>query len=66
MTYLELEVQNMRHFYIRLVIGVVWLIAAVVSGVTANIPFAVLYVVLGIVFLYSAYTIWKKEKNKRG
>lgn len=55
----------MRHFYIRLVIGVVWLIAAVVSGVTANIPFAVLYVVLGIVFLYSAYTIWKKEKNKR-
>lgn len=56
----------MRHFYIRLVIGVVWLIAAVVSGVTANIPFAVLYVVLGIVFLYSAYTIWKKEKNKRG
>ncbi len=56
----------MRHFYIRLVIGVVWLIAAVVSGVTANIPFAVVYVVLGIAFLYSAYTIWKKEKNKRG
>lgn len=56
----------MRHFYIRLVIGVVWLIAAVVSGVTSNIPFAVVYVVLGIAFLYSAYTIWKKEKNKRG
>lgn len=56
----------MRHFYFRLVLGIVWLIAAVVSGVSANIPFAVLYAALGIVFLYSAYSIWKKEKDKRG
>lgn len=56
----------MRHFYFRLVLGIVWLIAAVVSGVSANIPFAALYVALGIVFLYSAYSIWKKEKDKRG
>lgn len=56
----------MRHFYFRLVLGIVWLIAAVVSGISANIPFAVLYVALGIMFLYSAYSIWKKEKNNRG
>lgn len=56
----------MRHFYFRLVLGIVWLIAAVVSGVSANIPFAVLYVALGIMFLYSAFSIWKKEKDKRG
>lgn len=56
----------MRHFYFRLVLGIVWLIAAVVSGVSANIPFAVLYGALGIMFLYSAYSIWKKEKNNRG
>ncbi len=56
----------MRHFYFRLVFGVVWLIAAVVSGIGANIPFTALYVVLGILFLYSAYNIWKKEKNNRG
>lgn len=55
----------MRHFYIRLVIGIVWLIAAIVNGVTANIPFALLYAVLGIVFLYSAYSTWKKEKDNR-
>ncbi|SHK07565.1 hypothetical protein SAMN02745243_02134 [Hespellia stercorisuis DSM 15480] len=55
----------MRHFYFRLALGIVWLIAAIVSGVNANIPFTVLYVVLGIVFLYSAYSIWKKEKDNR-
>ena len=55
----------MRHFYFRLLLGIVWLVAAIVSAVTANIPFAVLYVLLGIVFLYSAYSIWKKEKGNR-
>ncbi|MCM1223367.1 MAG: hypothetical protein NC548_53860 [Lachnospiraceae bacterium] len=47
----------MRHFYFRLIIGIVWLAAAVVS---VNIPFAA----LGIVFLWSAHSIWKKEKDK--
>lgn len=56
----------MRHFYFRLILGIVWLIAAVVSVVRANIPFAVLYVVLGIVFLQSAYSIRKKDKDNRG
>ena len=55
----------MRHFYIRLVIGIVWLIAAIVSGVTANIPLVLLYAMLGIVFLYSAYSTWKKEMRNR-
>ena len=53
----------MRHFYLRLILGIVWLAAAVVSTVSTNIPFATLYVVLGIVFLWSAYSIWKKEKD---
>ena len=54
----------MRHFYFRLILGIVWLATAVVSAVKANISFAALYVVLGIVFLWSAYSIWKKEKDK--
>ena len=53
----------MRHFYFRLILGIVWLAAAVVSAVCANIPFAALYVVLGIRFLWSACSIWKKEKR---
>ena len=47
----------MRHFYFRLIFGIVWLVAAVVS---VNLFFAV----LGIVFLWSAYSIRKKEKDK--
>lgn len=54
----------MRHFYFRLIFGIVWLAAAVVSVVKANISFAALYAVLGIVFLWSACSISKKEKDK--
>lgn len=54
----------MRHFYFRLIVGIVWLAVAVVSVAKANISFAVLYAVLGIVFLWSAYSIRKKEKDK--
>lgn len=54
----------MRHFYFRLILGIVWLAAAVVSAVKANISFAALYASLGIVFLWFAFSIWKKEKEK--
>lgn len=55
----------MRHFYFRLILGLVFLSCAVFSLVTANIPFALLYVVLSVVFLFSAYSIWKKDKDNR-
>lgn len=55
----------MRHFYFRLIFGIVWLAAAVFSVARANISFAALYAVLGIVFLWSAYSIWKKEKKDK-
>ncbi len=54
----------MRHFYFRLIFGIVWLVVAVISVMKANISFAALYVVLGIVFLWSAYASRKKESNK--
>ena len=54
----------MRHFYFRLIFGIIWLAVAIVSVVKANISSAVLYVVLGIIFLWSAYSFWKKEKEK--
>lgn len=55
----------MRHVIIRLLIGIVWLIAAVFCGVQENFMFAAIYAILGVVFLFSAYSIWKKEKGKR-
>lgn len=54
----------MRHFYFRLIFGIVWLVAAVVNAVGLMIPFAIMYAVLGIVFLRSAFSIWKKEKGE--
>lgn len=55
----------MRHFYFRLVLGVVFLICAVFSFITMN-AFALLYVALGGVFLYSACSVWKKNKGNGG
>ena len=51
----------MRHFYFRLIFGIVWMALAAVSVLKANISFAALYVVLGIAFLWSAYSSRKKE-----
>lgn len=56
----------MRHVYIRGLLGIIWLAAAVISGISGSIEMAVLYVILGGVFLYSAYTIWKQEKDNQG
>lgn len=58
----------MRHFYFRLILGIVWLAAAAVSAVNVNVLSAVLYIVLGVVFLWSACSIWRKERDndKRG
>ncbi|MCI8558735.1 MAG: hypothetical protein HFI19_13440 [Lachnospiraceae bacterium] len=49
----------MRHIWIRSILALVWLAAAVVSG-------GALYVVMGIVFLVSAYSGWRKERNGKG
>ncbi|MCI8282738.1 MAG: hypothetical protein HFI76_13885 [Lachnospiraceae bacterium] len=47
-------------------IGIVWLAVAVVSIGSGNVAMAALYVILSGVFLYSAYGIWKKERDKKG
>ena len=55
----------MRHFYFRLVLGIIFVACMIFSFVTANIPFAVLYTFLAGAFLYSAYSLWKKDKDNR-
>ena len=49
----------MRHVYIRGMIGFIWLAVAVVCGLEARWEMAG-------AFLYSAYAVWKKEKDHRG
>ncbi len=45
---------------------VVWLGAAVVSGLSGKVEMAALYAVMSVAFLYFAYLVWKKEKDKNG
>lgn len=50
---------GMRHIWIRSILALVWLAAAIVSG-------GALYVVMGLVFLVSAYSGWRKGQNGKG
>ncbi len=56
----------MRHVIIRSILGLIWLAAAIISGVSGHVETAGLYVILCGVFLYAAFATWKKEKDKRG
>lgn len=57
---------TMRHFYFRLILGIIFIVCMIFSIVTMNIPFALLYLILAGVYLYSAYSLWKKNKDNRG
>ena len=56
----------MRHVYIRGILALIWLAAAAVSGVSGNLEWAGLYVLMGAAFGYSAWASWKKAKNNKG
>lgn len=56
----------MRHVYIRGILAVVWLAAAVVSGGAGMMANTALYIVMAGVFAFSAHSMWKREKNGKG
>lgn len=56
----------MRHVYIRLIVGIVWIVAAIVSLVMANYLFAGIGALAGAAFLYSAFSSWRNEKKDNG
>lgn len=53
----------MRHFYFRLIMGILFMVCLVFSIYTMNLWFALLYLFLGGAFLYSAYSIWKNGRK---
>ena len=55
----------MRHVVIRGVLALIWLAAAAVSGVSGNLEWAGLYVLMGVAFGYSAWASWKKAKSDK-
>lgn len=50
----------MRHIYIRGIISLIWFAAAIVSALSGSLAIAGIYIILGFLFLYSAYRTWKK------
>ena len=42
-----------------------FIVCMIYSFVTMNIPFVLLYIFLGGLLLFSAYSLWKKDKNNR-
>jgi len=54
----------MRHMVMRGIIGLVWLVAAVVSAISLNFPMVFFFGVMGVAFLGSAYSIWRKREGK--
>lgn len=54
----------MRHCYIRLFLGILFVACLIVSLVTGNLPFALMYLFLGGLFLFSAHDLWKKNRRR--
>lgn len=53
----------MRHMLMRLVMGLVWLVAAVINVFSMNFPMVFFFGVMGVAFLCSAYSIWRKSEG---
>lgn len=51
----------MRHFYFRLIMGIVFVVCLIFSIVTMNLPGALLFLFMSVTFLASAYRLWTKE-----
>ena len=56
----------MRHICIRCILALVWIGAAIVCGLSGSVETTAVYVIVGGVFLYSAYSAWNKMKKDKG
>ncbi|MDO5156523.1 MAG: hypothetical protein Q4D51_11215 [Eubacteriales bacterium] len=50
----------MRHVYMRGILGLIWLVAAIACAVMGNYSMIAIFALLGGVYLYSAYSNFKK------
>ncbi len=55
----------MKHIYTRTIIAVIWFIAAAAGLFTANYIMTVVGIIAGFVYLNSANSIRKKEKDNK-
>lgn len=55
----------MRRVYIRGIMGLVWLVAAIACLVSGNMSMLGLFAIVGGVYLYSAFNMFKSIKNQK-
>jgi len=55
----------MRHVYMRGILGVVWMGAAIASLVMGNFSMLGLFGLMSGVYMYSAYNSFKKENAEK-
>ncbi len=53
----------MYRMYFRLLLGLIWMGVAVFGLVSGNVGMAGLFVVVGIAYLSSGVSMWKKTKE---
>lgn len=50
----------MRHVYFRGIIALIWFAAAIINPGTS-----IFFILIGAMFLRSAWSLWKKEQNDK-
>lgn len=55
----------MKHIIIRIIIGIIWIIVAGYCFFTENYIMTVIGVIAGIAYLYSAYSMNKRNKGSK-
>lgn len=55
----------MRHFYFRLILGIVFLVCLIFSALTMNLSGVLLFIFMSAAMLYGAYSEWKRNGGGR-
>ena len=53
----------MRHIIVRSILGIIWIIVGVVGFTTAKVENGLFCSVMGVLFLFTAFKMWKKNKQ---
>lgn len=53
----------MRHVYIRAILAVIWVAAAIAFLMNGSLPLAAFDLAMGALFAYSACVRWRRERE---
>lgn len=59
----NMEDKDMRHIIVRSILGIIWIIVGVVGFATAKVENGLFCSVMGVLFLFTAFRMWKKNRQ---